>query len=405
MKLKENILTTILSKGLILLLNFAVIVLTTQLWKAEGRGVIAIFTADIGLIAFFANVFTGNSASYYFSRFSSSKLATAAYLWSFLVSALGSLFLLATGQLQTAPFVFVVSTLLGIVTFHNSLFVGDQRINHYNLITLLQPALLILCMLLFHWIRPQLGFYCYFLGQIVSLSALIALSTALKRRMGIRFHWDFDRTCNRQLFNYGWKTELSNVLQFFNYRLTYYMLAYYLGKGSVGIFSIGVSVAEASWIVSRSVSLVLFSNVLTQGNTPTSRRDTLHLALLSLGVSAACIGAILLLPKSLFAFIFGPEFGEAKRVVALLAPGVLAVAFSNVLDNFFSAIRHLNVLLVRSSVGLLFTLFLSLWLIPKWQMDGACVVNSTSYFMSSAVLLLYFLSGKSKTDLDIEGER
>ena len=400
MKLKENILSTILSKGLILLLNFVVIVLTTQLWKADGRGAIAIFTADIGLIAFFANVFTGNSASYYFSRFSSSKLATAAYLWSFLVSAVGGLVLLATGQLQTAPFVFVVSTLLGIVTFHNSLFVGDQKINHYNLITLLQPILLIVCMLLFHWIWPQLGFYCYFLGQIVSLTALIALSTHLRRKMGIHLRWDFDRACNRQLFNYGWKTELSNVLQFFNYRLTYYLLAYYLGKGSVGIFSIGVSIAEASWIVSRSVSLVLFSNVLTQGNTASSRRQTLQLALLSLGVSAACIGAILLLPKSLFAFIFGPEFGEAKRVVAFLAPGVFAIAFSNVLDNFFSAIRHLNILLVRSCVGLLFTLFLSLWLIPKWQMDGACIVNSTAYIMASAVLLIYFLSKKSQKDLE-----
>ncbi|MBP5206430.1 MAG: polysaccharide biosynthesis C-terminal domain-containing protein, partial [Bacteroidales bacterium] len=344
-------------------------------------------------------------ASYYFSRLSTSKLATAAYLWSFLVSAVGGLVLLATGQLQTAPFVFVVSTLLGIVTFHNSLFVGDQRINHYNLITLLQPTLLIVCMLLFHWIWPQLSYNCYFLGQIVSLTALIALSTHLRRKMGIHLRWDFDRDCNRQLFNYGWKTELSNVLQFFNYRLTYYLLAYYLGKGSVGIFSIGVSIAEASWIVSRSVSLVLFSNVLTQGNTASSRRQTLQLALLSLGVSAACIGAILLLPKSLFAFIFGPEFGEAKRVVAFLAPGVFAIAFSNVLDNFFSAIRHLNLLLVRSCVGLLFTLCLSLWLIPRWQMDGACIVNSTAYIMASAVLLLYFLSGKSKTDLDIEGER
>ena len=400
MKLKENILSTILSKGLILLLNFAVIVLTTQLWKADGRGAIAIFTADIGLIAFFANVFTGNSASYYFSRFSSSKLATAAYLWSFLVSAVGGLVLLATGQLLTAPFVFVVSTLLGIVTFHNSLFVGDQKINHYNLITLLQPTLLIVCMLLFHWIWPQLSYNCYFLGQIVSLTALIALSTHLRRKMGIHLRWDFDRDCNRQLFNYGWKTELSNVLQFFNYRLTYYLLAYYLGKGSVGIFSIGVSIAEASWIVSRSVSLVLFSNVLTQGNTASSRRQTLQLALLSLGVSAACIGAILLLPKSLFAFIFGPEFGEAKRVVAFLAPGVFAIAFSNVLDNFFSAIRHLNILLVRSCVGLLFTLCLSLWLIPRWQMDGACIVNSTAYIMASAVLLIYFLSKKSQKDLE-----
>ena len=142
MKLKENILSTILSKGLILLLNFAVIVLTTQLWKAEGRGVIAIFTADIGLIAFFANVFTGNSASYFFSRIGTSKLSTIAYLWSFLVSAIGGLFLLLTGQMQTAPFVFVVSILLGIVTFHNSLFVGTQKINHWCFLTSAEISML-----------------------------------------------------------------------------------------------------------------------------------------------------------------------------------------------------------------------------------------------------------------------
>lgn len=64
--LKTNIIETILSKSLILLLNFAVIVLTTQLWGADGRGAVALFVADLGLISIFANVFTGSSVSYFF---------------------------------------------------------------------------------------------------------------------------------------------------------------------------------------------------------------------------------------------------------------------------------------------------------------------------------------------------
>ncbi|MBO4232662.1 MAG: polysaccharide biosynthesis C-terminal domain-containing protein, partial [Bacteroidales bacterium] len=215
----------------------------------------------------------------------------------------------------------------------------------------------------------------------------------------LRLHWDFDRLCNRQMLSFGWKTELSSLLQFFNYRLTYYLLAYFISRGSVGIFSIGVTVAEAIWVVSRSVSMVQFSNVLKQGNTMQSRKETMSLALVSLGISAACILVILLLPASLFVFVFGPEFGEVKRVVLLLAPGILAIAFSNVLGNYFSAIRKLNILIIKSLIGLIFTLVLALWLIPRWQIDGACIVNAASYLISSVVLFLYYLSKKSVVDI------
>ena len=397
-KLKENIVATILSKGLIMLLNFAVIVLTTQLWKADGRGAVAIFTADIGLIAIFANVFTGSSVSYFFSRLCTSKLSTMAYLWSFIVAAVGGGVLLLLGETRLTPFVFMASVLMGVITFYNSIFVGGQKISHYNLITVLQPALLLVFMLLFHWIWPNLGYYCYFYGQIISLLLLILICGHLRRRMGIRLRWDFDAACNRQLFSFGWKTELSSLLQFFNYRLTYYMLNHFIGQGSVGVFSIGVAIAEAIWIVGRSVAVVQFSNVLEQGDTSQSRRETMRLALVSLGVSTLCISVVLLLPESLFAFIFGPEFGAAKRVVLLLTPGVLSIAFSNVIGNYFSAVRSLNILIVKYAIGLLCTLFLSLWLIPRWQMDGACVVNTTSYVVSSAVLLVYYLHRREPSE-------
>ena len=219
---------------------------------------------------------------------------------------------------------------------------------------------------------------------------MLLVCRILRRKMGIRLQWDYDRACNRQMLAFGWKTELSSLLQFFNYRLTYYVLDFFIGRGSVGVFSIGVTIAEAIWIVSRSISTVQFSNVLKHGDTKQSRDETMSLALASLLVSAVCVGVILLLPKALFSFIFGPEFGSVKQVVLLLAPGILAIAFSNVIGHYFSAIRQLNILIIKSAVGLLFTLALSFWLVPKWQVDGACVVNTVSYVVSSLVLLIYY---------------
>jgi len=390
LNLKTNIVATIFSKSLILLLNFAVVVLTTQLWGADGRGAVALFVADLSLISIFANVFTGSSVSYFFSRLGTSKLSTAAYLWSFLVSAAGALVLLCFGRTIVVPFIFAVSVLMGIIAFHNSLFVGGQKIGHYNLMTVLQPASLLLFMLMFHILFPQQGYYCYFYGQIVSLCVMLLICRILRRKMGIQLQWDYDRSCNRQMLAFGWKTELSNLLQFFNYRLTYYVLDIFIGRGSVGVFSIGVTIAEAIWIVSRSISTVQFSNVLKQGDTKQSRDETMSLALASLLVSAVCVGIVLLLPNTLFSFIFGPEFSGVKQVVLLLAPGILAIAFSNVIGNYFSAIRQLNILIIKSATGLLFTLVLSFWLVPKMQIDGACVVNTVSYVVSSLVLLIYY---------------
>ena len=217
--------------------------------------------------------------------------------------------------------------------------------------------------------------------------------------MKIRLNWDFDRSCNRQLFSYGWKSELGTLLQFFNYRLTYFILDYYISRESVGVFSVGVTIAEAIWIVNRSMSMVQYSNVLKQGNTLQSRKETLMLAWISFGISAVCVLVIVLLPSSLFSFVFGSEFGNVNRVVLVLSPGILAMAFSNVLDNYFSAIRHLNVQILKSAVVLVFTFGLSLWLIPKYGIDGACVVNAASYVVSAIVLLSYFLSQKSMRDI------
>jgi O-antigen/teichoic acid export membrane protein len=162
------------------------------------------------------------------------------------------------------------------------------------------------------------------------------------------------------------------------------------GLGEVGVFSIGIQITETIWIFSRSISLVQYSNVLNLGDTIKSRKETEKMSLLSFYISFACILIIILLPANFFTFIFGDEFADVKRVILLLSPGTLAIAASNVFGNYFSAIGKLKILIIKSLVGLIFTIILSYILIPKMQIQGASIVNSISYIVSSVILFGYY---------------
>ena len=204
------------------------------------------------------------------------------------------------------------------------------------------------------------------------------------------------RGAAKDSFLFGWKTELSSLLQFFNYRLTYYVLGYYLGNASVGIFSIGVTLSEAIWILSRSISLVQYSQVLQEGNTQTARRHTARAALFSAIGSLLCLVVALLLPVQLYTFIFGEEFASVKIILWILSPGILAIAISNVYGNYFSATKQLNVLIIKSLAGVLATAVLAVVLVPTLEIQGACIVNSISYLLSSTILILAYLLGGRK---------
>lgn len=388
---KIDTVITMIGKGAILLLNFAIVVITTQLWGAEGRGSIAIFVADLGLIGIFANIFTGSSVSFYIQKVSESKLATQAYLWTFLVSLVGGIIQFVTGGWKIAIFFFLIACFSGTIAFFNALFVGKQHIKHYNLITILQPAFILIFTLIIHKINAEISYFAYFFAYLISTLLVFLIASLLTRKKYKLFRFFLDKKDVFNSFNFGWKTELSNFLQFFNYRLTYYVLGFYIGNASVGIFSIGVTISEAIWIVSRSISLVQYSQVLKEGNNQNSRKETQKAAFYSLLGTIVCIGLVLLLPAKVYAFVFGEEFANIKSIIWMLSPGIIAIAVSNVYGNFFSAVGNLNILIIKSLAGLIVTVIMAFTLIPILDIRGACIVNVTSYILSSCILILYFI--------------
>ena len=390
----KDFILTALAKVLILLLNFAAVIFTTQMWGSDGKGFIAIFAADISLVATFTNILTNSSVSFFLKKIGHSPLATLAFLWTFIVSAVAAVVVAFTdASVPILPF-FVVAVLSGCITFHSSLFLGVQKIFQYNLATLLMSALLLVFMLALNYFFPEIGYYAYFYAQILSYFIVLIICKVFTYKIFGRIRFSFSFDTFKQAFNFGWQEELSAFMQFLNARLCFYLIGIYADMSAVGIFSVGVTISEAIWVFSRSMALVQYSKVLKMGDTAEAWHETRRVTLITLGITAFCIVVVACVPMLVFEFVFGEGFGESKIVILLLAVGIVANSVALVLFNYFSALGRLKILLLRSSVGLVVTLSLAFWLIPMLNIEGACVVNSCSYLASSSVLVWVFARKK-----------
>ncbi len=251
---------------------------------------------------------------------------------------------------------------------------------------------MILLILGFIFILKVESIEVYFIAQIFCFAILFLTSLFQILRKHQFPKIQFSREIRAGLFNYGWKSQLSAFLQFLNNRLSFYYLEFFRGLASVGVFSVGVACSEAIWTVSRSLALVLYSDVINS-NSEDQNQSLLKTKIsmkMSFSVTLVFIIIILLVPVELYSLIFGKDFHQTKKIILLLSPGILAIAVSNILGFYFAGINMLKILNVKSIIGLIFTAICSLYAIPKWGISGACVVTSASYCLSSALLLWKF---------------
>ncbi|WP_304343799.1 polysaccharide biosynthesis C-terminal domain-containing protein [Chryseobacterium koreense] len=396
--MKQTAIQTFVSRFLILILNFGLVIFTTNYWGSSGKGIISIVIADLAIVGFVGNIFVGSSVTYFASKLKTEQILPYAYLWAVL-SGFSVPFLIGFAhQQEFLSYLIILSVLTSLLSANINLFVGRRNIKNFNIYTILQQGLQILFILGLVYLFNETEVQTYFVGQILCLILLVAVST-----YQILKHCDFSavsfsKDIITKLFDYGYKTQLSSFLQFLNYRLSFYFIEFFKGLSSVGIYSIGVALSEAIWTVSRSLSLVLYSDVVNTSDQNAAIVKTKISLKISTLATLIFILILFAIPAQIYVLIFGKDFGQSKEVIFLLSPGILAIAASNILGNYFAGMNKLRILNVKSIVGVLFTIAGSWYLIPKWGIAGACIVTTVSYCVSSAILFWKFYQ---ITDFDI----
>ena len=396
----QNIFKTFVSKVLILVINFAVLTLTTNYFGLEGRGLISIIMADLAIIVIFNNILAGNSVVYFMNKVGLSRLILPATIWIFFSSTIVA-FVFSVLHTQQSYFVLLPITLItSLLALNLLIFIGKEKIQLFNIFSLIPPFLLLIFSLGFIYLfknRTVNGYlFCYFLSQ----SVVFIVSLILIRPYLVRKEIGISTDIVKKTFGYGWKNELSYFIQFLNYRLSYFFILYYQDITSVGLFSVAIVVSESIWLMAKSITTVQYSKIVNLDNPSRAIELTKKSAKLSLYATLSMLIVLAIIPSWVFGFVFGKDFGPIKQLLFFLMPGILSIAVSNVYGHYFAALNQMRVLIVKSTIGLVFTVVLSVILIPLWSLKGACVVTSVSYLSSSVYLLIHFnRAGKNLTKI------
>ncbi|MDZ7782931.1 MAG: oligosaccharide flippase family protein [Halioglobus sp.] len=150
--------------------------------------------------------------------------------------------------LVTALAIFPVSLMLAFIL---SIFQGRQEFREFNLISIVQPALTLLCvsfLVVFnargiHWLL-----LAYLSASVVTTAVALYMLKPYTRKAARKFS-----SYGAASVKSGYKVHLSNVLAFVNYRSDIFLVNIFLGPASTGIYVISVQIVERLWILSQAV--------------------------------------------------------------------------------------------------------------------------------------------------------
>ena len=271
-----------------------------------------------------------------------------------------------------------------------TIFQGKEDFEKFNMIVILNQLGLLLFAILFVLVL-DMGVF----GAILSFAMsqfLMSLASfyLLKVYYNLFLPNQISMNYAKDSFIFGLKGHISNVLSFINYRIDIFIIAYFLDDIAVGLYSVAVLISERIWLVSQSVSSVLFARVANLSDdaernkfTSLASRNTLLITFVG--------GLILALVCNWFInLFFGESYSQSVIPFLYLIPGVVIFSMSKVLANDFIGRGYPQINTYIAFVTALCNLGLNFWLIPKYGIKGAAIATTSSYLLDALMKSCYF---------------
>ncbi|MCK5338544.1 MAG: polysaccharide biosynthesis C-terminal domain-containing protein [Bacteroidales bacterium] len=392
----NKILNTFGTRSLSAVINFLIAIAVSQYLGPNGKGEQGIIIATIAFVLVFSNLVGGGTLVYLVPRYKFSVLLLPSYLWSLLISifAFGILFIFKIVDQQFILHISALSVLNSFTNIHSTLLIGREKIKAANLVSLAQPLIVILSLLVYFLLLKEESITAYIHSLYFAFggSLLISIIYMAKTFGKLSFHPVGEYLgVTRELFRLGFMNQMAHITQMMSFRLSYYFLELYHGDASVGIYSNGIQIMESIWLISKSISLVQYAQIANTNDKKYSQELSIKLLKAGVIISLLCIIPLLLLPESFYLYLFGNGFSGVKKVIWILAPGVLVYNFSIILGHYFSGTGKYHVNTIASSIGLVVSIILFTALIPSYVTIGAGIATSISYAVTSFVVLIFFM--------------
>jgi O-antigen/teichoic acid export membrane protein len=198
----------------------------------------------------------------------------------------------------------------------------------------------------------------------------------------LRLYGTRDETMLRKSIRLGRGSYTVRLVDFLLLRLDQFLVIGFLSSSSLGIYSVAVNWSEVALYAGTAIGLSLFEDERTLDQAAARRVLRLSAWLLSgIGVAVAVTGFILIPP------VFGSGFAEAREIVLLLVPGVVARGLAVPASQILLARGRGAQLGRMMAIVLVIAVALMLALIPLLGIEGAAIASSLSYAVQMVLVL------------------
>ena len=158
------------------------------------------------------------------------------------------------------------------------------------------------------------------------------------------------------------------------------LVNFFIGASSVGIYGVSVGIAEKLWILSGSVSSVIFPKIASLKNEENKRNTITPLITRQIfAFSFALVVFIGVFSKWIILFLYGNEYQQSIIVLVWLLPGIVMVSVSRILANDIAGRGLPQINLIHSTVVFGINIVANIILLPKIGVLGASIATSISY--------------------------
>lgn len=270
----------------------------------------------------------------------------------------------------------------------SSIFQGLQQFRAFNIVLVAQPLLSLLgvlgiTLLGYRGIEGLLIVY-----NLAYLASLMFAIVALRPYMP-RGEYEVRKGYAKLAFRYGYKAHLSNILAFLNYKIDIFLVNFYLGATSAGLYVLAVQLSERLWMLSQAVSTTLLPRLSELSNDEEKRLALTPIITRGvLWVSAAAGLALSLIASPMIVLIFGPAFAASFPPLLLLLPGIVLGSASRVLANDIAARGRPEFNMYTSIIVVCVNIVGNVLLIPAYGIIGASLATTVAYTLNFALRLV-----------------
>lgn len=179
---------------------------------------------------------------------------------------------------------------------------------------------------------------------------------------------------------------ISVILMEVNYKVDVLMLNGHVSKAEIGVYSLGVQLAERLWLIPDALKDILLSK-LSKGKGTSEVAKITRISLLAMLI---CIVLAILLGRPFVNILFGQEYSDAYFIMLVILASVIAMVFYKMVYSYNVANGKRIVNMVILGIAAASNVILNYILIPIMGNMGAAVASLVSYMACGFVFLIYF---------------